>query len=167
MDDLSIITLGGGCFWCIEALFEKVEGVENVVSGYAAGKTPNPTYEEVCSGRTGHAEVVQIHFDPNKVSTSALYEHFFKVHDPTTLNQQGADRGSQYRSIILCHDESQQIKAEEAKKNASKLWNDPVVTEIEPLDIFYEAEGYHQDYFRRNPNQPYCAAVIAPKLAKF
>lgn len=167
MENQSIITLGGGCFWCIEALFESLEGVESVISGYAAGKTENPTYEEVCSGQTGHAEVVQIHFDPTKISTLELYDEFFKRHDPTTLNQQGADQGTQYRSIILYHDEAQKQEAEAAKVRAAQLWNDPITTEIEPLETFFEAEAYHQDYFRRNPDQPYCAAVIAPKLQKF
>lgn len=167
MEKQSIITIGGGCFWCIEALFESLEGVESVISGYAAGKTENPTYEEVCSGQTGHAEVVQIHFDPTRISTSELYDEFFKRHDPTTLNQQGADQGTQYRSIILYHDETQKMEAETAKDRAAQLWNGLIVTEIEPLETFFEAEAYHQDYFRRNPDQPYCAAVIAPKLQKF
>lgn len=166
MENLYIVTLGGGCFWCIEALFEGLEGVENVVSGYAAGKTDQPTYEEVCTGQTGHAEVVQIHYDASKISAAEIYEHFFKVHDPTTLNQQGADTGTQYRSIILYHDETQKEAAEKAKEAAAQIWTDTVVTEIEPFGTFYEAEEYHQDYFRRNPDQPYCAAVIAPKLQK-
>ena len=166
MNNQSIITLGGGCFWCIEALFERLEGVQSVISGYTAGDTVNPTYEAVCSGQTGHAEVVQIHFDTTKTTVSDLYDEFFKVHDPTTLNQQGADQGTQYRSIILYHDDAQKKEAEMAKDRAAKLWGDPIVTEIEPLETFFEAEAYHQDYFRRNPDQPYCAAVIAPKLQK-
>ncbi len=163
-ENLQRATFGGGCFWCLEALFEKVDGVTAVVSGYAAGHTEAPTYEEVCTGQTGHAEVVQIHFAPEAISYAALLERFFKVHDPTTLNQQGADAGTQYRSIILYQDADQQEHAEAAKVEAAKLWPDPIVTEIVPLTVFYEAEAYHQDYFRRNPDQPYCAAVIAPKL---
>jgi len=166
MENLSILTLGGGCFWCIEALFEGLDGVENVVSGYAAGHTTDPTYEAVCTGQTGHAEVVQIHYDASKISAAEIYEHFFKVHDPTTLNCQGADAGTQYRSIILYHDEAQKVAAEQAKEAATQLWTGPIVTEIEPVSTFYQAEDYHQDYFRRNPDQPYCAAVIAPKLQK-
>lgn len=164
---LSTITIGGGCFWCIEALFEGLEGVQDVVSGYAAGKTGNPTYEEVCSGKTGHAEVVQIHFDPGKISIAELYDHFFKVHDPTTQDRQGGDIGTQYRSIILYHESEQKPEAEAALERAAQLWDSPVVTQIQPLETFFRAEGYHQDYFKRNPDQPYCAAVIAPKLQKF
>ena len=166
-ENLQTATFGGGCFWCVEALFEKVDGVADVVSGYAAGHTEAPTYEEVCSGQTGHAEVVQVRFDPEVVSYAALLERFFTVHDPTTPNQQGADTGTQYRSIILYHDAVQQEQAEAARAEAAQLWPDPVVSEVEPLTIFYEAEAYHQDYFRRNPDQPYCAAVIAPKVEKF
>ena len=165
-DNLQTTTLGGGCFWCFEALLEKLEGVLDVVSGYAAGHTEAPTYKEVCSGRTGHAEVVQVHFDPERISYAEILEVFFKVHDPTTLNKQGADTGTQYRSIILYSNDDQLEAAETAKANAAKLWPDPIVTEIAPLETFYKAEGYHQDYFRNNPNQPYCAAIIAPKVQK-
>ena len=165
-EEIQKATFGGGCFWCIEALFEKLSGVTDVVSGYTAGQTVAPTYEEVCSGQTGHAEVVQVKFIPDLISYEKLLEHFFKVHDPTTLNQQGADAGTQYRSIILYHNELQQKQAEIAKLQAAKSWPEPIVTEIQPLGTFYEAEAYHQDYFRRNPDQPYCAAVIAPKVQK-
>mgnify|MGYP002841119186 CR=1 FL=1 len=165
-NNLQTATLGGGCFWCFEALFEKLEGVLDVVSGYAAGQTEAPTYKEVCSGQTGHAEVVQVHFDPGRISYTRILEVFFKVHDPTTLNKQGADTGTQYRSIILHSNDAQLEAAKTAKANAAKLWPDPIVTEIDPLETFYKAEDYHQDYFRNNPNQPYCAAIIAPKVAK-
>ena len=166
-DNLQTATFGGGCFWCVEALFEKVEGVANVVSGYAAGHTEAPTYEAICSGQTGHAEVVQVDFDPEVVSYAALLERFFKIHDPTTPDQQGADTGTQYRSIILYQNEAQEEQAMAARAAAAELWPDPVVTEIEALATFYEAEAYHQDYFQRNPDQPYCAAVVAPKVEKF
>ncbi|MBT5690505.1 MAG: peptide-methionine (S)-S-oxide reductase MsrA [Opitutae bacterium] len=164
--NIETATLGGGCFWCIEAIFEQLKGVQAVVSGYANGHIESPTYEEVCTGQSGHAEVVQVHFDPQEISYEKLLETFFKIHDPTTLNQQGADTGTQYRSTILFHNESQQTAAEFAKTQATELWTDPIITEIKPLNLFYEAEAYHQDYFRNNPNQPYCAAVIAPKLEK-
>jgi peptide-methionine (S)-S-oxide reductase len=160
-------TFGGGCFWCLEALYEKVDGVKAVVSGYAAGKTENPTYEQVCSGKSGHAEVVQVEFDPKKVSYETLLAIFWDIHDPTTLNQQGADIGTQYRSIILYHNEEQKKAVEKSMQDAAKKFDNKVVTEIGPLPKFYPAEEYHQDYFRNNPNVPYCAYVIQPKLQKF
>lgn len=163
----STITVGGGCFWCIEALFEGLEGVQDVVSGYAAGKADAPTYEQVCSGSTGHAEVIQVRFDPAAITIAELYDHFFKVHDPTTQDRQGGDIGTQYRSIILYHEAEQKPEAESALERATQLWDAPIVTQIEPLETFFKAEDYHQDYFRRNPDQAYCAAVIAPKLKKF
>jgi peptide-methionine (S)-S-oxide reductase len=159
-------TFGGGCFWCTEAAFELLEGVTSVVSGYAGGRTENPTYKAVCSGETGHAEVIQIEFDPRKVSYQRLLEVFWMVHDPTTLNRQGADIGTQYRSIILYHDEAQKAAAERSKSEAAKEFSRPLVTEIVPLTKFYPAEAYHQDYFRLNPTQGYCQAVIAPKIRK-
>ena len=168
MSQLQQATFGGGCFWCVEAVFEQLRGVERVVSGYAGGAVPNPTYKQVCAGTTGHAEVVQIHFDPDEISYRDLLHIFFTTHDPTTLNRQGADVGTQYRSIILAHDDEQARIAEEvrAEIDASNLWDDPVVTQIEPLQEFYEAEKYHQGYYRGNHGQPYCQVVIAPKVAK-
>jgi peptide-methionine (S)-S-oxide reductase len=161
-----LATLGGGCFWCTEACFETFEGVKAVISGYAGGKTANPTYEQVCEGATGHAEVIQIEFDPAKISYEQILDIFWEIHDPTTLDRQGADHGTQYRSIILYHDEIQKRAAEKSKAAAAKKFKDPVVTEIVPFAKFYPAEGYHQDYFRKNPNKPYCALVISPKLQK-
>lgn len=163
-----VATFGGGCFWCTEAVFEGLRGVADVVSGYAGGDTPNPTYREVCYGRTGHAEVVQIAFDPSVISYRELVEIFFVTHDPTTLNRQGADVGTQYRSVIFYHDDEQRRTAEAviAELEAQGIWDLPIVTQLEPLDTFYEAEPYHQDYFRKNPEQMYCQAVIVPKLAK-
>jgi peptide-methionine (S)-S-oxide reductase len=163
----SLATFGGGCFWCTEALFEKVKGVKSAVSGYAAGKMENPTYKQVCSGLTGHAEVIQVEFDPKQVSYETLLEIFFDTHDPTTLNRQGADEGTQYRSIVLYHDQAQKQVAEKVKAAAAKDYKDPITTEIAPLKKFYMAEEYHQDYFAKNPNAPYCAFVIRPKLQKF
>ena len=163
---LQVATFGGGCFWCTEAVFELVEGVENVVSGYAGGSIPEPTYEQICTGTTGHAEVIKISFDPSKVSYLSLLETFGQCHDPTTLNQQGADVGTQYRSVVMYHDEKQKLAAESWKKKLDESLVDPVVTEIVPAPTFYPAEDYHQDYFRRNPNQSYCAFVIRPKLEK-
>lgn len=162
-------TLAGGCFWCLEAVYENLKGVESVVSGYAGGKRPNPSYEQVCSGATGHAEVVRITFDPAVVSYRELLEVFFTIHDPTTLNRQGADAGTQYRSAIFYHDETQKRAAESVvtELSAQGLWTDPVVTEILPAPAFYPAEDYHQHYFARNPTQGYCNAVVAPKVAKF
>jgi peptide-methionine (S)-S-oxide reductase len=159
-------TLGGGCFWCLEAVFERVEGVKSVISGYAGGIVANPSYEQVCTGTTGHAEVVQIEFDPAVVSFDSLLEVFWEAHDPTTMNRQGPDEGTQYRSIILYQDEQQRLAAERSRRNAAANFSAPITTEIVPLKIFYKAEGYHQDYFRNNPNAPYCVFVIKPKLKK-
>lgn len=163
-----LATFGGGCFWCTEAVFQKLRGVSKVVSGYAAGDTDAPTYEQICTGATGHAEVIQITFDPAVISFEDLLAVFFATHDPTTLNQQGADRGTQYRSIILAHNEAQQSAAEKMieELNASGEFSSPIVTQVEPIPTFYPAEGYHQNYFNANPGQPYCMAVIPPKLAK-
>jgi len=160
-------TFGGGCFWCTEAIFEMLPGVASVTSGYAGGDTPNPTYKEVCSGTTGHAEVIQVAYDPSIISYEELLETFWEAHDPTTLNRQGADVGTQYRSIILYHDEAQKAAAEKSKAAAQARFADPIVTEIVPLKEFWPAEDYHQGYFGQNPNQPYCRAVIAPKVRKF
>jgi len=161
-------TLGGGCFWCLEAVYDELRGVEDVVSGYAGGQIVNPTYEQVCSGRTGHAEVVQVTFDPQVISFDDLLDVFFTIHDPTTLNRQGADVGTQYRSIILYHTPEQKAAAEAkiAALTAEGLWRNKIVTEIAPAGTFYPAEDYHQEYFANNPRQPYCMAVVAPKVAK-
>jgi peptide-methionine (S)-S-oxide reductase len=168
MPQSEVATLAGGCFWCLEAAFQDLKGVENVQSGYAGGRVANPSYEDVCTGTTGHAEVVQITFDPQVVSFEDLLHVFFTIHDPTTLNRQGADVGTQYRSAIFYHTPEQKATAERviAELQAQKLWDEPVVTELKPLTAFYPAEEYHRDYFRRNPNQGYCRAVIAPKVAK-
>ena len=160
------IVLGGGCFWCTEAVMKPLRGVERVVSGYANGHVKNPTYREVCSGRTGHNEVVEVTFDPDVVSLHDLLGVFFATHDPTTLNRQGADRGTQYRSGVYTTSDEQREVAEAVIAEVEGAFDDPIVTEVEPLDVFYPAEDYHQDYFERNPAQPYCAAVIAPKVAK-
>jgi peptide-methionine (S)-S-oxide reductase len=162
-------TLGGGCFWCLEAVYVELRGVTKVVSGYTGGHVPNPSYQRVCSGSTGHAEVVQVTFDPAVVSYRELLEIFFTIHDPTTLNRQGADVGTQYRSAIFYHDEEQKQVAEEVIKEitAAKIWSKPIVTQVVPLDVFYPAEDYHQDYFANNPMQPYCQVVVAPKVSKF
>jgi peptide-methionine (S)-S-oxide reductase len=164
-----VATLGGGCFWCLEAVYDELRGVLDVVSGYAGGSVANPTYREVTTGRTGHAEVVRITFDPEEVSYKALLEVFFTIHDPTTLNRQGADVGTQYRSVIFYHSPEQKAVAEQviAELEAARLWADPIVTEIVPLTDFYEAEDYHQEYYAQNPEQGYCQVVIAPKVAKF
>jgi peptide-methionine (S)-S-oxide reductase len=161
-------TLGGGCFWCLEAVYDELNGVERVVSGYAGGTVANPSYEQVCSGRTGHAEVTQITFDPRVISFEEILNIFFTIHDPTTLNRQGHDVGTQYRSIILYHSPEQRAIAERTVERLSKagIWDAPIVTQIEPLTAFYPAEEYHQDYFANNPGQPYCQVVIAPKVAK-
>ncbi len=159
--------IGGGCFWCLEAVFEEVKGVKDVVSGYAGGSVDNPSYEAVCGGNTGHAEVVEITFDPSIVTFDDLLEIFWSIHDPTTLNRQGADVGTQYRSVIFYRDEEQKRIAEKSKKEAQKRFFDPIVTEISPLVKFWPAEEYHQDYFRKNPYQGYCQAVVAPKVEKF
>lgn len=164
-----IITLGGGCFWCLEAVFRELRGVDNVVSGYSGGSVQNPSYQQVCSGATGHAEVIRITFDPDIISFKELLEIFFSVHDPTTLNRQGADVGSQYRSVIFYHTPEQEKAAREVIKElgSMKIWDAPIVTELAPFTSFYPAEEYHQDYFKKNPEQMYCRAVISPKLAKF
>ena len=163
------ITLGGGCFWCTEAVFEQLKGVEKVESGYSGGTVPNPTYQQVCSGDTGHAEVSQITFDPKVISLKEILEVFFTVHDPTTLNQQGNDVGTQYRSAIFYRNAEQKTVARQVIKEieAAKIWNGRIVTEIEPFKEFYRAEDYHQEYFRLHGQQPYCRVVIAPKVAKF
>ncbi len=168
-DNLKKATLGGGCFWCVEAVYQDLQGVEQVISGYAGGRVENPTYQQVCTGTTGHAEVAQITFDPQAISYSDLLYVFWRTHDPTTPNRQGADVGPQYRSIILYHDEGQKAIAEQSKREteAAGLWPNPIVTEIVPLDVFYPAEAYHQEYYRNNPNQPYCRVVIDPKVSKF
>lgn len=164
-----VATLAGGCFWCLEAVYEQLRGVEKVESGYAGGHVPDPTYRQVTTGKTGHAEVVQITYDPAVVSFRELLEVFFTIHDPTTLNRQGADVGTQYRSAIFYHDEDQRQVAEEVIREieAAAIWDDPIVTEVSPLDAFYKAEDYHQEYYRNNPYQPYCQVVIAPKVSKF
>ena len=164
-----VATLGGGCFWCLEAVFDELRGVESVVSGYAGGSVPNPTYRQVCAGTTGHAEVVQVAFDPREVSFREILEVFFTIHDPTTPNRQGADVGTQYRSAVFYHTPEQEATAREviARLGAEGLWDAPVVTEVAPLGEFYPAEDYHQEYFARNSEQPYCRAVVAPKVAKF
>jgi peptide-methionine (S)-S-oxide reductase len=163
-----LATFGGGCFWCVEALFDRLEGVLSVESGYAGGSTPSPTYKQVCSGSTGHAEVVQVRYDPAKVSYDQLLEVFWKTHDPTTPNRQGADVGTQYRSIILVHDDEQRRVAEDLRRRLeeAKVFDAPIVTEIAPYDRFWPAEDYHQGYFDGNPGQPYCRVVIAPKVEK-
>ncbi|HNT24314.1 MAG TPA: peptide-methionine (S)-S-oxide reductase MsrA [Anaerolineales bacterium] len=164
-----IATLAGGCFWCLEAVYDELKGVEDVVSGYAGGRVANPSYQMVCSGLTGHAEVVQVRFNPQVVSFQDILGVFFTIHDPTTLNRQGADVGTQYRSAIFYHSLEQKALAEQviAEINAAGIWPGAVVTEVMPLDVFYPAEDYHQEYFRRNPYQGYCRSVVAPKVAKF
>jgi len=161
-------TLGGGCFWCLEAVYQDIDGIERVVSGYAGGSTPNPTYRQVCNGTTGHAEVVQLTFDPDVISYRDIVEVFFTIHNPTTKDRQGADVGPQYRSIILHHSPEQKEVAESVIEmlESEGVFSDPIVTEVEPLDTFYEAEERHQDYYQRNPGLPYCQAVIEPKLKK-
>ena len=161
-----LATVGGGCFWCTEAVLERLPGVKQVVSGYAGGQTVNPTYAEICTGRTGHAEVIQVEFDPAISSYEKILGVFFEAHDPTTLNRQGADEGAQYRSIIFYHNEKQHKAAGRAKLAAQSFWPDPIVTEIAPLPKFYPAEKYHQDYFKNNPDQSYCTFVIKPKVKK-
>jgi peptide-methionine (S)-S-oxide reductase len=169
MSDLQKATLAGGCFWCLEAAFDELKGVVSVESGYAGGHVPNPSYKAVCTGMTGHAEVVQVTFDPSVLDYADLLRVFFTIHDPTTLNRQGADVGTQYRSAIFTHDESQRAAAEAVIREISEshLWPNPIVTEVAPLDRFYMAEDYHQEYFANNPNQPYCRVVVEPKVAKF
>ena len=168
MPQREVATLAGGCFWCLEAAFQQLKGVEKVESGYAGGHVANPSYEQVCTGTTGHAEVLQITFDPAIISFDDLLHVFFTIHDPTTLNRQGGDVGTQYRSAIFYNSPEQKAVAERviAELQAEGVWDDPIVTEVKPLQIFYPAEEYHRDYYRRNPNQGYCRAVIAPKVAK-
>jgi peptide-methionine (S)-S-oxide reductase len=164
-----IATLGGGCFWCLEAVFDELRGVQEVISGYSGGTVPDPTYEQVCTGTTDHAEVVQVTFDPEDVSFREILEVYYSIHDPTTLNRQGADVGTQYRSVIFYHTPEQKRVAEEviAQLDEAGVWDDPIVTEVTPASAFYAAEDYHQEYFRRNQSQPYCQIVVAPKVAKF
>ena len=161
-------TLGGGCFWCLDEVFRQLRGVESVVSGYAGGTAQNPTYRQVCEGWTGHAEVVQITFDPSVISYRDLLDVFFTIHDPTTLNRQGADAGTQYRSVIFTHSPEQRATAEQvmAELEAKQVWDAPIVTQLEPAPQFFPAEDYHQEYYRRNASQPYCRIVIEPKVAK-
>jgi len=164
-----IATLGGGCFWCLDGIFRDLKGVEKVESGYAGGQTKNPSYREVCAGTTGHAEVVQVTFDPSAISFRDVLGVFFTIHDPTTPNRQGADVGTQYRSLVLYHSDDQRRIAEQviSELTDAKVWDDPIVTQIVPYTTFYPAEQYHQDYFAQNPDQPYCRVVIAPKVSKF
>ncbi|HXT49338.1 MAG TPA: peptide-methionine (S)-S-oxide reductase MsrA [Gemmatimonadaceae bacterium] len=168
-EQTEVATLGAGCFWCVDTLFRELRGVKSVVSGYAGGTRANPTYEQVCTGATGHAEVIQITFDPSVITYRDLLDVFFTVHDPTTLNRQGGDVGTQYRSAIFAHTPEQRKIAERtiAEITAQKLWDDPIVTQVVDATEFYPAEGYHQDYYTNNPNQGYCRMVIAPKVAKF
>ena len=168
-DLLSEATFGNGCFWCSEAIFSRIKGVTNVIPGYSGGQKPNPSYEEVCSGTTGHAEVVRIVYDPQQISYFALLEVFFKTHDPTTLNRQGADVGTQYRSVVFYHNEEQKKMALKVKEELDKagIWDDPIVTEVSKLERYYEAEKYHHNYFANNPDQAYCQFVVMPKVEKF
>ncbi|MBT3338901.1 MAG: peptide-methionine (S)-S-oxide reductase MsrA [Anaerolineae bacterium] len=162
-----IATLAGGCFWCLEAVYADLKGVVQVESGYSGGSVPNPGYQAVCTGETGHAEVVQVTFDPDVISLDDLLRVFFAVHDPTTLNRQGADVGTQYRSAIFTHSDAQKATAERIMAEMASQWKDPIVTEISPIENYYAAEDYHQEYFANNPSQPYCRAVVAPKVEKF
>jgi peptide-methionine (S)-S-oxide reductase len=164
-----VATLAGGCFWCLEAVYDQLKGVEDVVSGYSGGTVPAPTYKQVCTGTTGHAEVVQITFDPDVISFRDLLDVFFTIHDPTTLNRQGGDVGTQYRSAVFYHTPEQRAVAEQVIRElaAARVWNDPIVTQVTPLQAFYPAETYHQEYFANNPAQGYCRTVVAPKVAKF
>lgn len=165
---IEVATLGGGCFWCMEAVFSELRGVEKVESGYSGGALADPTYEQVSTGKTGHAEVVQVNFNPKVISFKEILKIFFTMHDPTTLNRQGADVGTQYRSVIFYHNDEQKVTAEQVIKEITeaKIWNAPIVTQIEPFKAFYKAEDYHKDYFKEHPEQPYCKLVIAPKIAK-
>ena len=169
MKSVEMATLGGGCFWCLEAVFEQLQGVDKVESGYSGGTVPNPTYQQVSTGMTGDAEVVQLTFDPQVITFKEILEVFFTIHDPTTLNRQGADVGPQYRSAIFYHTQEQRAVAEQVIQEieAAQIWDAPIVTEVMPFTGFYQAEDYHQEYYRRNSNQPYCRVVIAPKVAKF
>jgi len=169
MKNIGLATFGAGCFWCIETIFQELKGVESVTSGYSGGETLNPTYKEICTGTTGHAEVVQIAYNPDVISYKELLEVFWEIHDPTTLNRQGNDVGTQYRSVVYYHNEEQKKEAEFYKKqlNEAGVWKAPVVTEVTEFDRFYPAEDYHQDYYNQNSNQPYCHFVITPKVEKF
>jgi peptide-methionine (S)-S-oxide reductase len=169
MSNLETATLGAGCFWCVEAVFDDLKGVEDVMSGYSNGQTLNPTYQQVCNGDTGHAEVIQLKFDPEVISYRDILKVFFAVHDPTTMNRQGGDIGTQYRSAIFFHSPEQEKTAHEVidELNAEQIWDTPIATEVVPVSNYFPAENYHQEYFANNPNQPYCMAVVAPKVAKF
>lgn len=164
---MEVATLGGGCFWCLEAVYSELKGVSKVESGYSGGNVPNPTYDDVCSDETGHAEVVQVTFDPTTISYREILQVFYSVHDPTTLNRQGADVGTQYRSVIFYHNQDQEKIAKEVTTEMGKLWTRPIVTQLVPLEKFYKAEEYHQNYFKNNPAQGYCQMVIEPKVSKF
>ncbi len=166
MKEIKVATFGGGCFWCVEAVIQRLKGVEKVVSGYSAGQTKNPSYREICTGTTGHAEVIQVNFDPSVISYEDLLTVFMTSHDPTTLNRQGADKGTQYRSIILYHDAEQKATAEKVLENVKTYYSDPIVTQIVPLDVFYAAEKNHQDYYNNNSFAGYCRIVIDPKIKK-
>jgi peptide-methionine (S)-S-oxide reductase len=163
-----VATLGGGCFWCLEAIYNELKGIIKVESGYAGGIVPNPTYNQVCTGKTGHVEVIQITYHPNIITFKEILQIFFTMHDPTTLNRQGNDVGTQYRSIIFYHDENQKQTAEQVINEIiqEKIWNNPIVTQIEPYNLFYKAEDYHQEYYKKNPKQSYCRIIIAPKISK-
>ena len=169
MNGYEVATLGGGCFWCLDPIFADLVGVYKVEAGYSGGKVSNPTYQLICTGTTGHAEVVQVTFDPNTITYEEILKIFFTIHDPTTINRQGADVGTQYRSVIFYHDEDQKETAERVIREIESegVWNDPIVTQVLPFDAFYVAEDYHQDYFKNNPQQGYCRVVIAPKVVKF
>jgi peptide-methionine (S)-S-oxide reductase len=169
MNGNEIATLGGGCFWCLDPIYAELVGVEQVEAGYSGGEVKNPSYELICTGTTGHAEVVQVTFDPKIITYEEILKIFFTIHDPTTLNRQGADVGTQYRSVIFYHDETQKETAKRVIQEIERegIWHDPIVTQVLPLDVFYVAEDYHQDYFKNNPGQGYCRVVIAPKVAKF
>jgi peptide-methionine (S)-S-oxide reductase len=168
-ESVEVATLGGGCFWCTEAVFRELKGVVKLESGYSGGTVANPSYEKVCTGKTGHAEVVQVTFDSTKITFKELLQIFFTVHEPTTLNRQGGDVGTQYRSVIFYHNNDQKAAAQQVIKEigAAKIWDAPIVTQVEPFKAYYKAEGYHQEYFENNPRQPYCQIVIAPKVRKF
>lgn len=168
-NQLELATLGGGCFWCVEAIYKDLDGVKSVVSGYSGGHVENPTYDQICTKTTGHAEVIQLSYDPTVISYEEILDIFWRTHNPTTLNQQGNDKGPQYRSVIYYHNENQKRIAERSKQEAEKngIWPNPFVTEIEPLINFFKAESYHQDFFAENPNYPYCVYVIDPKVKKF
>ncbi|MEA3372679.1 MAG: peptide-methionine (S)-S-oxide reductase MsrA [Campylobacterota bacterium] len=167
MSKEEVALIGGGCFWCIEAVYNRVEGVKSALSGYAGGARPNPTYENICSGATGHAEVVEITFDPEIIGFNEILDIFWVIHDPTTLNQQGADKGTQYRSVIFFQNEKQEDEAKASIANMQNSFSNPIVTELSPAPTFYRAEAYHQNYFKLNPNQGYCQMVVAPKVQKF